>query len=45
MLQSGIKASMAVRIQGDDLDGLSEASLAVAEQLRAALPAPLAEAA
>jgi Cu(I)/Ag(I) efflux system membrane protein CusA/SilA len=34
MLQSGIKASMAVRIQGDDLDGLSEASLAVAEHLK-----------
>ena len=35
MLQSGIKASMAVRIYGDDLQGLSKASLAVAEHLRA----------
>ena len=34
MLQSGIKASMAVRIYGDSLGGLSEASLAVAEVLR-----------
>lgn len=34
MLQSGIKASMAVRIYGDDLDGLSQASLAVAEHLK-----------
>jgi Cu(I)/Ag(I) efflux system membrane protein CusA/SilA len=34
MLQSGIKASMAVRIYGDDLDGLSKASLAVAEYLK-----------
>ncbi len=34
MLQSGIKASMAVRVYGDDLEGLSKASLAVAEQLR-----------
>jgi Cu(I)/Ag(I) efflux system membrane protein CusA/SilA len=34
MLQAGIKASMAVRIYGDSLDGLSEASLAVAEVLR-----------
>lgn len=34
MLQSGIKASMAVRIYGDDLQGLSAASLAVAEHLR-----------
>ena len=34
MLQSGIKASMAVRIYGDDLPGLSKASLAVAAQLK-----------
>ena len=34
MLQSGIKASMAVRIYGDDLEGLSKASLAVAERLK-----------
>ena len=34
MLQAGIKASMAVRIYGDSLDGLSKASLAVAEQLK-----------
>ncbi len=34
MLQAGIKASMAVRIYGDSLDGLSEASQAVAELLR-----------
>ncbi|MEQ8791536.1 MAG: efflux RND transporter permease subunit [Pirellulaceae bacterium] len=34
MLQSGIKAPMAVRIYGDDLEGLSQASLRVAEQLR-----------
>lgn len=34
MLQAGIKASMAVRIYGDNLDGLAKASLAVAEQLR-----------
>ncbi|MFT5522451.1 MAG: Cu(I)/Ag(I) efflux system membrane protein CusA/SilA [Pirellulaceae bacterium] len=34
MLQSGIKASMAVRIYGDNLEGLSKASLAVAEQLK-----------
>jgi len=34
MLQAGIKASMAVRIYGDSLEGLSEASLAVAEVLR-----------
>ncbi|MEK6235564.1 MAG: efflux RND transporter permease subunit, partial [Planctomycetales bacterium] len=33
MLQSGIKASMAVRIFGDDLEGLSKASEAVAERL------------
>jgi Cu(I)/Ag(I) efflux system membrane protein CusA/SilA len=34
MLQSGIKAPMAVRIYGDSLDGLAEASLRVAEGLR-----------
>ncbi|NQU24466.1 MAG: efflux RND transporter permease subunit, partial [Candidatus Nealsonbacteria bacterium] len=34
MLQSGIKASMAVRIYGDDLPGLSKASLAVARHLK-----------
>jgi Cu(I)/Ag(I) efflux system membrane protein CusA/SilA len=34
MLQSGIKASMAVRIYGDSLQGLSQAAIAVAEQLR-----------
>ncbi|MEX0724977.1 MAG: efflux RND transporter permease subunit [Planctomycetaceae bacterium] len=34
MLQAGIKASMAVRIYGDSLDGLAKASLAVAEQLK-----------
>ena len=34
MLQSGIKASMAIRIYGDTLEGLSQASLAVAEQLK-----------
>ncbi len=34
MLQSGIKASMAVRIYGDDLDGLAKASRAVAEHLK-----------
>lgn len=34
MLQSGIKASMAVRIYGDDLNGLSKASLAVANRLK-----------
>lgn len=35
MLQSGIKASMAIRIFGDSLQGLAEASFAVAEQLKA----------
>jgi Cu(I)/Ag(I) efflux system membrane protein CusA/SilA len=35
MLQSGIKASMAVRIYGENLAGLSQASLAVAEHLKA----------
>ncbi len=34
MLQSGIKASMAIRIFGDSLEGLAEASFAVAEQLK-----------
>ncbi len=34
MLQSGIKGSMAVRIFGDDLDGLSKAAVAVAEELK-----------
>jgi Cu(I)/Ag(I) efflux system membrane protein CusA/SilA len=34
MLQSGIKAPMAVRIYGDSLEGLGEASLAVAEQMK-----------
>ncbi len=34
MLQSGIKASMAVRIYGDSLKGLGQAAQAVAESLR-----------
>ncbi|QGQ24840.1 efflux RND transporter permease subunit [Gimesia benthica] len=34
MLQSGIKASMAIRVYGDDLEGLSQASLAVAKHLK-----------
>ncbi|TWT56900.1 Cation efflux system protein CusA [Thalassoglobus neptunius] len=34
MLQSGIKASMAIRIYGDSLDGLAEASLNVADHLK-----------
>ncbi len=34
MLQSGIKAPMAIRIYGDSLEGLAEASLQVADQLR-----------
>lgn len=34
MLQSGIKAAMAVRIYGDSLQGLSEAALAVAAHLK-----------
>lgn len=34
MLQSGIKASMAVRIYGDSLEGLNKAAVAVAEQLK-----------
>ena len=38
MLQSGIKASMAVRIYGDSLPGLSKAAMAVAEQLRQHCP-------
>ncbi|MEM7457272.1 MAG: efflux RND transporter permease subunit [Planctomycetota bacterium] len=34
MLQSGIKASMAIRIYGGTLEGLSEAATAVAEHLK-----------
>ena len=34
MLQSGIKASMAIRIYGDDLAGLSQAAVAVADHLK-----------
>ena len=34
MLQSGIKASMAIRIYGNDLEGLSRAAVAVAEHLK-----------
>lgn len=34
MLQSGIKAPMAIRIYGDNLDGLAEAARNVAEHLR-----------
>ena len=34
MLQAGIKASMAVRIYGDSLDGLAKAAVAVAEHLK-----------
>ncbi|WP_339726916.1 efflux RND transporter permease subunit [uncultured Gimesia sp.] len=34
MLQSGIKAPMAIRIYGDSLDGLAEASIAVADHLK-----------
>lgn len=34
MLQSGIKATMAIRIFGDSLEGLAEASLAVAKHLK-----------
>lgn len=34
MLQSGIKASMAVRIYGDSLEGLGKAATSVAEHLR-----------
>jgi Cu(I)/Ag(I) efflux system membrane protein CusA/SilA len=34
MLQSGIKASMAIRIYGDSLDGLAKASIDVADRLK-----------
>lgn len=34
MLQSGIKAPMAIRILGDSLDGLAEAAVEVAKQLK-----------
>ena len=34
MLQSGIKGSMAIRIFGDDLEGLSKAAIAVAQELK-----------
>ena len=34
MLQSGIKAPMAIRVYGDSLDGLAEAARDVAERLR-----------
>lgn len=34
MLQSGIKASMAIRIYGDSLDGLAKAAEAVAEKVK-----------
>ena len=34
MLQSGIKAPMAIRIYGDTLEGLGEASLAVGEHMK-----------
>jgi Cu(I)/Ag(I) efflux system membrane protein CusA/SilA len=34
MLQSGIKAPMAVRVYGDTLEGLAEASLAVGEHIK-----------
>ncbi|MBD3675035.1 MAG: efflux RND transporter permease subunit [Planctomycetaceae bacterium] len=34
MLQSGIKASMAIRIFGDSLEGLSQAALQVADHLK-----------
>ena len=34
MLQSGIKAPMAIRIYGDDLDQLSESAMQVADQLK-----------
>uniref|UniRef100_A0A7C4QME3 Efflux RND transporter permease subunit n=1 Tax=Schlesneria paludicola TaxID=360056 RepID=A0A7C4QME3_9PLAN len=34
MLQSGIKAPMAIRIYGDNLEGLADASRQVAQQLR-----------
>lgn len=38
MLQSGIKASMAIRIYGDSLEGLSKAALAVAAHLKTLYP-------
>ncbi len=38
MLQSGIKAPMAIRIYGDDLRGLSAAAREVARHLRTAVP-------
>jgi len=34
MLQSGIKAPMAIRVYGDNLDGLAEAARGVADRLR-----------
>ena len=34
MLQAGIKASMAVRVYGDTLEGLSKAAIAVADHLK-----------
>ncbi len=34
MLQSGIKASMAVRVYGDSLEGLAKAAVAVADHLK-----------
>lgn len=34
MLQSGIKASMAIRVYGDTLEGLAEAAKAVAEKVK-----------
>jgi copper/silver efflux system protein len=34
MLQAGIRASMAIRIYGDDLDKLAEAALAIRDRLR-----------
>jgi Cu(I)/Ag(I) efflux system membrane protein CusA/SilA len=34
MLQSGIKAPMAIRIYGDSLEGLADAAIQVADQLR-----------
>ncbi|QDU64067.1 Cation efflux system protein CusA [Planctomycetes bacterium Pan216] len=38
MLQSGIKAPMAIRIYGDDLDGLAKAAQRVAQFLRDQVP-------
>ena len=38
MLQSGIKAPMAIRIYGDSLDGLAKASLAIADHLKRNVP-------